>query len=119
MDRGHPTLAEAPGAGVVMASPILITGGTGMADLVRGYLQVYKKRRLILPSWIPGKAARAIRGRRKPGPRPSGGAAELGSFPEPAGGLAEHALRAPSRGDRSGLAPEGLSGYTSSDVPKH
>jgi hypothetical protein len=32
-----------------------------MADLVRSYLRLGGKRRLILPVWTPGKAARAVR----------------------------------------------------------
>jgi uncharacterized protein YbjT (DUF2867 family) len=32
-----------------------------MADLVRSYLRLRGKRRLILPVWTPGKAARAVR----------------------------------------------------------
>lgn len=33
-----------------------------MADLVRSYLRASRRRRLILPLWLPGNAARAIRG---------------------------------------------------------
>ncbi len=33
----------------------------GMADLLRGYLRARGKHRLIVPVWIPGKAARALR----------------------------------------------------------
>jgi hypothetical protein len=33
----------------------------GMADLLRGYLRARGKRRMIVPLWIPGKAARAFR----------------------------------------------------------
>ncbi len=33
----------------------------GMDDLVRGYLGVRHKRRLLVPVWLPGKAARAVR----------------------------------------------------------
>jgi uncharacterized protein YbjT (DUF2867 family) len=33
----------------------------GMADLLRGYLWARGKRRMIVPLWIPGKAARAFR----------------------------------------------------------
>jgi uncharacterized protein YbjT (DUF2867 family) len=32
-----------------------------MADLVRGYLRLSGKRRLIVPLWLPGRAARAFR----------------------------------------------------------
>jgi len=32
-----------------------------MADLLRGYLQARRKHRLMVPVWIPGQAARAIR----------------------------------------------------------
>jgi uncharacterized protein YbjT (DUF2867 family) len=34
----------------------------GLAELVRGYLQARRKRRPILPLWLPGRAARAFRG---------------------------------------------------------
>jgi uncharacterized protein YbjT (DUF2867 family) len=59
-----------------MTSPILVTGGTGtlgrhvvrrlrvygMAELLRCYLRASKRRRrLIVPLWLPGKAARAFR----------------------------------------------------------
>jgi uncharacterized protein YbjT (DUF2867 family) len=33
----------------------------GMAALVRGYLRATHRRRLLLPVWLPGKAARALR----------------------------------------------------------
>jgi uncharacterized protein YbjT (DUF2867 family) len=33
----------------------------GMDELLRGYLRASRKRRLILPLWLPGKAARAFR----------------------------------------------------------
>jgi uncharacterized protein YbjT (DUF2867 family) len=32
-----------------------------MADLLRGYLRARRKRRPIVPVWLPGKAARAFR----------------------------------------------------------
>jgi uncharacterized protein YbjT (DUF2867 family) len=32
-----------------------------MAELVRGYLRASHKHRLIVPMWLPGKAARAFR----------------------------------------------------------
>jgi hypothetical protein len=32
-----------------------------MDELLRGYLRASRKRRLILPLWLPGKAARAFR----------------------------------------------------------
>jgi hypothetical protein len=32
-----------------------------MADLLRGYLRASGKHRMLVPVWIPGKAARAIR----------------------------------------------------------
>ena len=32
-----------------------------MADLLRGYLRARGQHRLIVPVWIPGQAARAIR----------------------------------------------------------
>ena len=32
-----------------------------MAELIRGYLRASRKRRPILPIWLPGKAARAFR----------------------------------------------------------
>ena len=33
----------------------------GVADLLRGYLRASKRRRLIVPVWLPGKAARVFR----------------------------------------------------------
>ena len=33
----------------------------GVADLLRGYLRVSHRRRLIVPVWLPGKAARVFR----------------------------------------------------------
>jgi hypothetical protein len=33
----------------------------GVADLLRGYLRASRKHRLILPVWLPGRAARAFR----------------------------------------------------------
>jgi hypothetical protein len=33
----------------------------GAADLIREYLKRTQRRRLLLPLWIPGKAARALR----------------------------------------------------------
>ena len=33
----------------------------GPADLLRGYLRASRRRRLIVPVWLPGKAARVIR----------------------------------------------------------
>jgi hypothetical protein len=33
----------------------------GVADLLRGYLRARGKHRMMLPVWIPGKAARAFR----------------------------------------------------------
>jgi len=33
----------------------------GLADLIRGYLRARGKRRMMVPVWIPGKAARALR----------------------------------------------------------
>jgi uncharacterized protein YbjT (DUF2867 family) len=33
----------------------------GVADLLRGYLRASQRRRLIVPVWLPGKAARAFR----------------------------------------------------------
>ena len=32
-----------------------------MADLVRGYLRAAGKRRPVVPVWLPGQAARAVR----------------------------------------------------------
>jgi hypothetical protein len=32
-----------------------------MAELLRGYLRASHRHRLILPLWLPGKAARAVR----------------------------------------------------------
>jgi uncharacterized protein YbjT (DUF2867 family) len=34
---------------------------SSMADLLRGYLRASGKRRLLVPVWLPGKAARAVR----------------------------------------------------------
>src|SRR5437588_11684628 len=33
----------------------------GMAELLRGYLRATHRRRPIVPVWLPGKAARAVR----------------------------------------------------------
>jgi len=33
----------------------------GAAELLRGYLRATQRRRLIVPVWLPGKAARAFR----------------------------------------------------------
>jgi uncharacterized protein YbjT (DUF2867 family) len=33
----------------------------GMNELVRGYLRATRRRRLIVPVWLPGKAARVFR----------------------------------------------------------
>jgi len=33
----------------------------GVGDLVRGYLRASHRHRLIVPIWLPGKAARAFR----------------------------------------------------------
>ena len=33
----------------------------GTAELIRGYLEAKHRRRLLLPLWLPGKAARALR----------------------------------------------------------
>lgn len=32
-----------------------------MVDLVRSYLRASNRRRLLVPAWIPGKSARAVR----------------------------------------------------------
>jgi uncharacterized protein YbjT (DUF2867 family) len=52
-------LALGPPSGLVpdIAGP----RGYEMAELVRSYLRVHGKHRLILPVWTPGKAARAVR----------------------------------------------------------
>jgi uncharacterized protein YbjT (DUF2867 family) len=52
-------LALGPPAGLVpdMAGPRVYE----IAALLRGYLQARRKHRLILPVWLPGKAARAFR----------------------------------------------------------
>ena len=52
------TLAAPAGLVADMGGPRVY----GMADLLRGYLQVRHKQRLMVPLWFPGKAARAIRG---------------------------------------------------------
>ena len=33
----------------------------GPADLLRGYLRASRRRRLIVPVWLPGKVARVFR----------------------------------------------------------
>lgn len=52
-------LALGPSVGLVpdMAGPRVY----GMAELLRGYLRASRRRRLIIPVWLPGKAARAFR----------------------------------------------------------
>jgi len=52
-------LALGPPAGLVpdMAGPEV----SSMADLIRGYLRARGKRRPLVPVWLPGKAARAVR----------------------------------------------------------
>ena len=52
-------LALGPPAGLApdMAGPRVYS----MADLLRGYLRALRKHRLIVPVWLPGKAARAVR----------------------------------------------------------
>ncbi len=42
-----------------MTSPILVTAGTGTLD---EYLRASHRRRLIVPIWLPGRAARELRG---------------------------------------------------------
>src|SRR6266545_4144094 len=51
------TLGEPAGLVPDMAGPRVYA----MADLVRGYLRAYHKRRLMVPVWLPGKAAAAVR----------------------------------------------------------
>lgn len=52
---------------LALASPAGLVSDLGgpraypMADLVRGYLRASGKRRLLLPIWLPGRAARAFR----------------------------------------------------------
>jgi uncharacterized protein YbjT (DUF2867 family) len=52
-------LALGPPAGLVpeMAGPEV----SSMADLIRAYLRARGKRRPLVPVWLPGKAARAVR----------------------------------------------------------
>jgi uncharacterized protein YbjT (DUF2867 family) len=51
------TLGEPSGLVPDMGGPRVY----GAADLLRGYLRATKQRRLIVPAWLPGKAARAFR----------------------------------------------------------
>ena len=52
-------LALGTPAGLVpdMGGPLVY----GLADLLRGYLRARGKRRMMVPVWVPGKAARAVR----------------------------------------------------------
>jgi uncharacterized protein YbjT (DUF2867 family) len=52
-------LALGPPAGLVpdLAGPRVYP----MAELLRGYLRAAGKRRLLVPVWLPGQAARAVR----------------------------------------------------------
>jgi uncharacterized protein YbjT (DUF2867 family) len=45
----------------------------GMAELIRGYLRRTHRRRLLLPLWLPGKAARALRAGANLAPELAGG----------------------------------------------
>jgi uncharacterized protein YbjT (DUF2867 family) len=51
------TLGEPAGSVPDMGGPRVY----GAAELLRGYLRATKRRRLIVPVWLPGKAARAFR----------------------------------------------------------
>jgi uncharacterized protein YbjT (DUF2867 family) len=51
------TLGEPAGRVPDMAGPRVY----GAAELLRGYLRASHLRRLIVPVWLPGKAARAFR----------------------------------------------------------
>ena len=51
------TLGKPAGLVPDMAGPRVY----GMADLIRGYLRARDKRRLLVPVWLPGKAACAMR----------------------------------------------------------
>ena len=51
------TLGEPSGLVPDMGGPRVY----GAAELLRGYLRATKQRRLIVPVWLPGKAARAFR----------------------------------------------------------
>jgi uncharacterized protein YbjT (DUF2867 family) len=51
------TLGKLAGLVPDMAGPRVY----GMADLIRGYLRARDKRRLLVPVWLPGKAACAMR----------------------------------------------------------
>jgi uncharacterized protein YbjT (DUF2867 family) len=51
------TLGEPAGRVPDMGGPRVY----GAADLLRGYLRATKRRRLIVPVWLPGKAARVFR----------------------------------------------------------
>ncbi len=51
------TLGEPAGLVPDMGGPRVY----GAADLLRGYLRAHKRRRLIVPVWLPGKAARMFR----------------------------------------------------------
>jgi hypothetical protein len=60
----------------------------GVADLLRGYLRARGKHRMMVPVWIPGKAARAFPGRRKSSSRTGCWSPNLGGLPSRAGDLA-------------------------------
>lgn len=51
------TLGEPAGLVPDMGGPRVY----GAADLLRGYLRAHQRRRLIVPVWLPGKAARVFR----------------------------------------------------------
>jgi hypothetical protein len=51
------TLGEPSGLVPDMGGPRVY----GAAELLRGYLRTTQRRRLILPVWLPGKAARELR----------------------------------------------------------
>ena len=51
------TLGEPSGLVLEMGEPRIY----GAAELLRGYLRATKRWRLIVPIWLPGKAARAFR----------------------------------------------------------
>ncbi len=55
-------LSLGPPSGLVpdVARPRALTA----AELVRAYLRATRRRRLLLPVWLPGKAARALRSRK-------------------------------------------------------
>ena len=63
----------------------------GMDELVRSYLHASRRRRVLMPIRLPGRAAGAFARRRQPRPRSGCGPPNLGGFPGDAA-----SVRAPS-----------------------